>query len=599
MSPHSNFLLKVIVSRCMASVEPNDESYKERTGKTEIEITGPMIDHLHAIMTNINFESVWHRRGLPPEEEKETVSNELGGDYVCLYTATDTFVADTRKGMTNKDLLIDSLSCRPGYTRLTPMKQSVWMLNAGERLDGKVYLKQLHMKRQKGATDKLDKMTCLLAFRCHWPEVAFEWLDRNRPHDWPPRSFISEIEEKGCRVVPLSHSFTVEKDIEWMFSFALAEKMLARDATSKIQRSCFQFLTLLMGNSLGNQSKITYFHLKSVFFYACERLNLQTWDQQPAFCVSEMIRYLMDGFEARFLPCYFVKSNNIIEDFTDSELMFHTEHLKTLHRHFFVSVYFMLDAKGQSVADPHSVFDDVVSDYQQYQDHRHLGTSIAECFLPCIEKHISLFTSSKFYNKMIDLASEASAELNTTFAYDITVKDLLLHAIQTLSLDKGWLCAFYVDQKLPLSLTDCVSEGLNTVSLLDFLGEEILSSVTSVGNDIRVPEELVTVDSIVPFITDFTKLLKDDLNLGSNIYITAWMFFVEMHLNSVKQFIRCSCVETSPEEKRLVEMKQRASILCLQNVLMTIRLELNDLNKEQSVSKLRDVEYYLKFLDGK
>ena len=61
--------------------------------------------------------------------------------------------------------------------------------------------------------------------------------------------------------------------------------------------------------------------------------------------------------------------------------------------------------------------------------------------------------------------------------------------------------------------------------LLDFLGEEILSSVTSVGNDIRVPEELVAVDNIVPFISDFTKLLKDDLNLGSNIYITAWMFF--------------------------------------------------------------------------
>ena len=139
--------------------------------------------------------------------------------------------------------------------------------------------------------------------------------------------------------------------------------------------------------------------------------------------------------------------------------MFHTEHLKTLHRHFVVSVYFMLDAKGQIAADPHSVFDDVVSDYQEYQEHKHLGTSIAECFLPCIEMHISLFTSSKFYNKMIDLASEASAELNTTFAYDITVNNLLLQAIQTLSLDKGWLCAFYVDQKLPLSLTDRVSEA--------------------------------------------------------------------------------------------------------------------------------------------
>ena len=553
-------------------------------GNVEFNFIAPLFDGLYGKISPIKFETVWTRKD-PLTETEPNTPDKSDVDCTMLVSVTDSFAGDNGMGLTKRDLILDHTECRPGYTRLIPVKPCVWMKNVKEGLNGKVYLKQLHMRKTKEKQN-----TRLLAFKCWWPEAASKWLNRERKHGWPPESLITKIKATACRVVPLSHPFSAEKDIEWKFCFDLAAKILAKEATSKIQRSCFQLFWLLINHCLGSQSKLSYSHLKTVFFCTCERIDQTTWDREPASCVSEMVHYLTDCLETRFLPCYYVNTNNTVDDFSDSDLTYHADRLKHLQNNILAHVYFMLDKKGQIVANLFSVFDEIISDFQRYTAHMDVNRSIEECFLPNIVQYTSSHASPKLYSRLLDIVIEVSAELETTFSYKITVKDLLLKIVQTLSLEKGWLCAFFVDQKLHLALTDRVCEGLTRVSLLDYVGTDILDYITAVGDDIKVPEELATIDNIATLVNDFTKLLKDDLALGVMVYVKAWRFFLDMHLNSLVEFIHSKDCKVYPEKRQMTSLQ-------LSNAKLTMKVEMEKLHGNELRYKVKELESQLAFLE--
>lgn len=556
----------------------------------ECHFVGPMFDRLYTDIYTLKFESVWNCGGLLSDIDKPPPKTD-DGECILLGTVLDTVAAATRTNANKKDLIFDSSECRPGYTRLIPIKSCVWMQYVKEGANGKIYLKHLHpLRKEASSSEHASYCPRLLAFKCHWPDAASEWLERERQQSWPPINFIARIEEIACRVVPLSHPFSREKDIEWKFCFDIAAQILSREATTITQRSCFKLFRILVDCSLGSKTKIAYSHLQSVFFYTCEKIQQKTWAREPAKCVSEMLCYLHESIERRYLPCYFLKNNNIIDDFSESEIGFHAERLKILRQHFFVSMYFILDRKGQIVANLHLLVDELVTDFQRYSVHNDLRRSVTECFLHCIVQHARIYAAPKYYCRMLDTLVEASSELETTFSYTITVKDLFLKVLQTLSLDTGWLAAFYIDQKLQLSLQEYVCEGLNTVSLLNFLGSDLLKYITHIGNDIRVPEELVAIDRVTTFVNDFTTLLKDDLSLGSMVYIQSWLFFLELYTISVEEFIHSKDGSVRPEKQQIASYQ-------LRNALLNVRLEMKKLEGNQLRAKIKVLESIEKHME--
>ena len=71
---------------------------------------------------------------------------------------------------------------------------------------------------------EIDRVDC---FHCpSWPLCASEFLIQPRPHGWPSNSLMGKIQQAGCHVVGMGHPRSDNKDIEWRWSFSVAEKEL-------------------------------------------------------------------------------------------------------------------------------------------------------------------------------------------------------------------------------------------------------------------------------------------------------------------------------------------------------------------------------------
>ena len=80
----------------------------------------------------------------------------------------------------------------------------------------------------KGMTDNVP---CLGV--PNWPPCASEFLTRPRPHGWPSPELIDSIAQAGCHVVGVGQpqSSPEDKQIEWRWSFSMAERELIHNFT--------------------------------------------------------------------------------------------------------------------------------------------------------------------------------------------------------------------------------------------------------------------------------------------------------------------------------------------------------------------------------
>ena len=64
-----------------------------------------------------------------------------------------------------------------------------------------------------------------------WPQEAKEWPTRKRNGEWPVPVIILEVVRNGCHVVCAQHRDCREDDLQFRFSFSLAEVILLRTWT--------------------------------------------------------------------------------------------------------------------------------------------------------------------------------------------------------------------------------------------------------------------------------------------------------------------------------------------------------------------------------
>ena len=161
----------------------------------------------------------------------------------------------------------------------------------------------------------------VLSFPCPvWPDEASEWVTRPRKGRWPGAALVDEIVKSGCHIVPVPHPKSQNKDIEWRFSFSLAEKKLAR-SLNDVQRQCYILLKIIHNEALKLPKLVVTYHLKNVLFNVCERLPEQFWiPENLAPCLMLLLDELALCLAKHELPNYFVPGNNLIahlsEDFT-------------------------------------------------------------------------------------------------------------------------------------------------------------------------------------------------------------------------------------------------------------------------------------------
>lgn len=230
-----------------------------------------------------------------------------------------------------------------------------------------------------------------------WPEVAAEWVGRQRGAGWPGSRLEKKITSSGCHVTPASHPKSADPEIEWMYTFFDAERLLDKDAVSSVQRQCFIAFNLLL-MELVEQKRLSYQQLKSAFYFTCEKLDPQLWRSNKALCVNNMLDHLLDGVKQGCLPHYFVSQNNTIGHLEKENIKALEDDLTEIRKHVVNSLLAITDKCA------------LVNIFPFY-------CNVHELFKPFLEDSVA-YTRNKSIEQSVQALLRVTDELSTAFYLD-------------------------------------------------------------------------------------------------------------------------------------------------------------------------------------
>lgn len=167
-------------------------------------------------------------------------------------------------------------------------------------------------------------MVFALPYPLSWPELAREWINRQRPSGWPSQKLVQEVIADGCTLIPKGSTGSVLEDYEWRISFT-GELRLAR-SLSPVQRQTMHILKALVSEPQNDlefkpigidlTASVESFQFLNLMFRESEIINQKNWI--PAN-IAHMLLHLIDRylqyFQDGFLSHFFIKSRNILSKY--------------------------------------------------------------------------------------------------------------------------------------------------------------------------------------------------------------------------------------------------------------------------------------------
>ena len=155
------------------------------------------------------------------------------------------------------------------------------------------------------------------AFKCKsWPDSAAEWLSRPRRYNWPPAHLIDKMKEYGFFLVPVGHSKSRERALEWRISLSLQERLLMFNL-SLVQLKCYVLLKLtkkaIIEPMVGEESLSSY-HCKTCLFYMIENTPTEFWRKDNLLtCLMSCLEQIADWVKGGVCPNYFIPEENMFD----------------------------------------------------------------------------------------------------------------------------------------------------------------------------------------------------------------------------------------------------------------------------------------------
>ena len=165
----------------------------------------------------------------------------------------------------------------------------------------------------------------VFAYQCMtWPQIADEWLIRERRHSWPSIETIEKFRMMTCLLVPAAHPHCTRVSIEdpdctknrhhhWRLSFSLQERHLMVNLTD-VQYKCYVLLKMIKEGIITPKlgKSLTSYHCKTSLFYTIEENDQSLWRTENLLeCVRKCLQRLLNWAERRFCPNYFLPSSNL------------------------------------------------------------------------------------------------------------------------------------------------------------------------------------------------------------------------------------------------------------------------------------------------
>ena len=154
-------------------------------------------------------------------------------------------------------------------------------------------------------------MDIVPAFRTRgWPEVAREWMSRERK--WPSPDIVDKVIQEGCHLVVKPPKTNGNADCDFRISFSHAEYLLSQEM-NHIQRECYRCLKRYHRAYLSTQpASLVTFHLKNVLLQTIEETGVDKWtESNRADCMMKLLGNLLKALTNKDLRHFFVRSYNL------------------------------------------------------------------------------------------------------------------------------------------------------------------------------------------------------------------------------------------------------------------------------------------------
>ncbi|KAL3859567.1 hypothetical protein ACJMK2_009783 [Sinanodonta woodiana] len=164
----------------------------------------------------------------------------------------------------------------------------------------------------------IDLCDIVVALQSHsWPYTASEWITRHREHNWPSPETIVSIQQSGIFVVPVGHTQSPERHLEWRISFSYGEKILVWQFNST-QYKCWLVLKMINKyfiKKMFGEKVLTSYHWKTCMFYMIETTPSVLWQPQNALsCIDLCLMKMCTWVEDCNCPNYFIPAENMFQD---------------------------------------------------------------------------------------------------------------------------------------------------------------------------------------------------------------------------------------------------------------------------------------------
>jgi hypothetical protein len=334
-----------------------------------------------------------------------------------------------------------------------------------------------------------------------WPEFAQSWKVRKRLENWPQEHIMASIESEGCLLVSNN-----DPGLEWRFSFVLCERKLFREAVSPNQKYCYIVFDAMCTQTMNNVKSITSEHRKSVFFYACERIPGEYWETCPGGCVLYMLDELLRYIKAKYLPNYFVHTNNMVSNLQDSDFNDIEEKITLLRSQPVLFIQQINDSIG-SLSCETTVITRVLNDIANFKEHKSLKRSTIELFIPATLQTVHEYINERSFEKGYDLLSQVFQDRLSVSTCDesVSFQMFLSDALHGLDIDSIVWFSAYTDRQLegqlskPLIRETC--GDLQLVKIRDILPPDVVGSY----GDTEVPAKFLL--KRCSFCNDYAKFL--------------------------------------------------------------------------------------------
>ena len=293
-------------------------------------------------------------------------------------------------------LLADSSQTHVGYCRVRVLLNDA---DVGEHVvvqrGDEKYLKEVKVSYRDAwppnVTMVLDGLRCDV-----FPPEAQEWIDRKRKFSFPSLPLIETILKQGCTLIQKAHPWSNDPDIEWKYDFSLADRAIWNRGLSSDQTHGFYVLKILIENaSFHLKTKLKIKHLIAVYFKALEELPNEMWVTNFSGCILFVVSSLVDCLKARFLPHYFIPSNNLIACFSDQEINDICVNVECIRMFPLVVLQITAESHGYNFAQ--KLIEIVMKDCKTFQQNKDVMTLFTEAFIPGIMGVMRVFTRRGFY----------------------------------------------------------------------------------------------------------------------------------------------------------------------------------------------------------